>query len=115
MEFVSVDWIDAVHVSAFPPIRICVNQSVRFHRDSANDSSASVLSAGDVVSSRRHVVDNVLIAPEQKGKKRIFFKEIFLFPLSFNDIFFLPMGNLFRTGNSSGIVGDAFSGCRWPL
>ena len=58
---------------------------------------------------------NVLIAPEQKGKKRIFFKEIFLFPLSFNDIFFLPMGNLFRTGNSSGIVGDAFSGCRWPL
>jgi hypothetical protein len=97
LEFVSsVDWIDAVHVSAFPPIRICVNQSVRFHRDSANDSSASVLSAGDVVSSRRHVVDNVLIAPEQKEKKKnFFFKEIFLFPLSFKMIFFFTDGKPF--------------------
>ena len=65
LALLEIDWIDAVHVPALPPIRICVNESVRFHRDSANDGSASVLPASYIVSPGRHVVDNVLIRQMQ--------------------------------------------------
>jgi hypothetical protein len=46
-------------IATFPPVRIGVNKSIRFHCNAANDGSVP-RELGDAVSSGRHVVDNFL-------------------------------------------------------
>lgn len=54
------DWVDTVHVSAFSPIRIGVNETIRFDSDATNNCPAIVLTARYIVSPRRHIIDNIL-------------------------------------------------------